>query len=118
MEDVIRKELLNRLEDYHGEDIEWYEDNNDIEDIKSALIELGDEDFVNWVISNRKPIKTFEQHSGTGKKFLDEIKELEDFLLLTINGSILNKYTKEEVEQKMSHALKQLGKLKDYFHHL
>lgn len=50
----------------------------------------------------------------TNKRFQSDISRLEDDLLLTINGSVLGKYTKEEIEQRLSNTLKQLKKLKGF----
>lgn len=54
-------------------------------------------------------------HIGSvSKRFLSDIRNLEHDLLLTINGSVLEKYTKKEVEQRLSNTLKQLEKLKNF----
>ena len=52
--------------------------------------------------------------SDVSKRFHSEISSLEDDLLLTINGSVLGRYTKEQIEQRLSNTLKQLKKLKDF----
>ena len=52
--------------------------------------------------------------SDVSKRFQSDISRLEDDLLLTINGSVLGSYTKEEIELRLSNTLKQLKKLKDF----
>jgi hypothetical protein len=52
--------------------------------------------------------------SDVSKRFQLDMSRLEDDLLLTINGSVLGSYTKEEIERRLSNTLKQIKKLKDF----
>jgi len=48
-----RFEYLDRLENYHQQDVSWHKKNNsDIHTLQDELIELGDEDFVEYIIAN------------------------------------------------------------------
>ncbi len=48
-EKLLTHNLLERLEEYHGENTNWYiQNNSDYLELKDRLIELGDEDYVKW----------------------------------------------------------------------
>lgn len=50
MENVIVKEYLERLENYHDENISWHlENESDVDTLRQELINLGDEEFVQQV---------------------------------------------------------------------
>lgn len=51
MENKIKTyEYLDRLENYHGEDVSWHKKNNsDVDTLQDELIELGDKDFVKYI---------------------------------------------------------------------
>lgn len=45
-EELLREELLDRLESYHGQDVSWHRKNkSDADTLKDELVELGDEEF-------------------------------------------------------------------------
>lgn len=47
-ESNLVSEYLDRLENYHGEDVSWHRKNNsDADTLRDELIELGDDEFVN-----------------------------------------------------------------------
>ena len=47
-ENNLVSEYLDRLENYHGEDVPWHRQNNsDSDTLRDELIELGDDEFVN-----------------------------------------------------------------------
>lgn len=46
--------------------------------------------------------------------FQSDVSNIESDLLLTVNGSVLGKYTKKEVEQRLVNTLNQLKKLKKH----
>ncbi len=47
-EELLREELLDRLESYHGQDVSWHRKNkSDADTLKDELVELGDEEFIN-----------------------------------------------------------------------
>ena len=47
-EQIKIAEYLDRLENYHGQDVSWHRKNNsDIHTLRDELIELGDEEFIN-----------------------------------------------------------------------
>ena len=47
-ENNLVSEYLDRLENYHGEDVSWHRQNNsDSDTLRDELIELGDDEFVN-----------------------------------------------------------------------
>jgi len=47
-----RFEYLDRLENYHGQDVSWHiKNNSDVHTLQDELIELGDEDFVEYIIN-------------------------------------------------------------------
>ena len=46
-ESILVAEYLDRLEDYHGEDVSWYiENNSDSATLRDELINLGDDEFI------------------------------------------------------------------------
>ena len=65
---------------------------------------------------NRKSltdIQNLDIYQGNGmKEIITDIKNLEDLILQTLNGSILDTSDKKSVEKNMNHFLILLGKMK------
>jgi hypothetical protein len=46
-------ELLDRLEDYHGEGVSWHrEQNSDADTLADELRDLGDDEWLEWAFEN------------------------------------------------------------------
>lgn len=49
----LRNTLLDRLEDYHGEDISWHEEqDSDVDTLADELRDLGDDEWLEWALEN------------------------------------------------------------------
>lgn len=49
----LRNTMLDRLEDYHGEDISYHEEHDsDVDTLADELRDLGDNEWVEWAFKN------------------------------------------------------------------
>ena len=74
-------EYLERLEDYHAQDVSWHiKNNSDVQTLADELIELGDEEFINQNktidMRKRKWARIGTYYNGHDSKLIDKLNEV------------------------------------------
>lgn len=80
-ENKLIAEYLDRLENYHGEDVSWHRNNNsDADTLRDELIDLGDEEFINQNktidMRKRKWARIGTYYNGHDSKLIDKLNEV------------------------------------------
>ncbi len=78
---LLTIELLERLKDYHGQDVSWHIKNkSDVHTLADELIELGDEEFINQNktkhMRKRKCARIGTYYNGHDSKLIDKLNEV------------------------------------------
>ena len=80
-EQLLKAEYLDRLENYHGQDVSWHIKNkSDVHTLADELIELGDEEFINQNktihMRKRKWARIGTYYNGRDSKLIDKLNEV------------------------------------------